>query len=209
MINVYEINEEYFKKINKENAYIIGFIFADGHLYKNENRISIGQKEKEILKQIKKKLSSDHPITKQKNCYIFRFGNKKIYNDLKRFVPVGKKSHIIKFPDFKDDEITFHFIRGYFDGDGCVHKLKNRNDIRVTISSSSREFLNGMASFLEKKDIRCSVKKDKIYNSLGIYAKKQVTAFFNNIYDDADIYLERKKNIFTGHYAKIFKEQFI
>lgn len=48
---MYKINENYFEKIDSENkAYWIGFISADGNVYKNKLSIELNNKDDELLK---------------------------------------------------------------------------------------------------------------------------------------------------------------
>ena len=50
----YDINENYFKTWSNNMAYILGFIAADGVIQKENQCVSISQKESYILEDIKK-----------------------------------------------------------------------------------------------------------------------------------------------------------
>jgi hypothetical protein len=41
-------------------------------------------------------------------------------SDLTRLGAVKNKSLILEFPQFITPKLLSHFIRGYFDGDGCI-----------------------------------------------------------------------------------------
>ena len=44
----------------------------------------------------------------------------KIHHDLEKHGCVENKSLILQFPTTVPEELMHHFIRGYFDGDGCI-----------------------------------------------------------------------------------------
>lgn len=55
--------------------------------------------------------------------------NKKIAKDLIKCGCIPNKSLVLKFPDeriFASKDLIRHFIRGYFDGDGCISYLETK-----------------------------------------------------------------------------------
>ena len=53
------------------------------------------------------------------------FANKYFWNILNSYGCTPRKSLTLKFPDrdiFKSSDLIRHFIRGYFDGDGCFSR---------------------------------------------------------------------------------------
>ncbi|GAB6252411.1 hypothetical protein BCSAG_37290 [Bacillus cereus] len=58
----YDIKENYFKTWSNNMAYILGFIAADGVIQKENQCVSISQKESYILEDIKKELNTNQPI---------------------------------------------------------------------------------------------------------------------------------------------------
>jgi len=118
-----------------------------------------------------------------------------------------KKSYILQFPDLETEELKWHFLRGYLDGDGCILFQKcHKNRIPAcNISSYSTKML-------QSKDfcnINCCLGDTKI-----TYCGSNAIKFLNNIYNNSTIYLKRKyiryisfKHWFPhciGHY-KLFK----
>jgi intein-encoded DNA endonuclease-like protein len=126
----YKINKEYFSKIDSEDkAYFLGFLYADGSM--NEKRhslnIIIQEDDKEVLEKFIKCIGEDRPICYLKNR--LRRPNEKNHVQLsiantylyKQLIDLGcrpKKSFTLEFPNIPK-EFERHFIRGYFDGDGC------------------------------------------------------------------------------------------
>lgn len=62
----YDISEDYFKTWSNNMAYILGFIAADGVIQKENQRVSISQKESYILEDIKQELNTKQPLYQNK-----------------------------------------------------------------------------------------------------------------------------------------------
>src|ERR1017187_5347646 len=94
----------------KNKAYILGLLYADGNMHKNNNVISLELhgRDKEILEKINKELNHNKPLFVHKFVYkhngkkinktYYRLDitNYKIYNDLLSFGLIPNKSLIIK-----------------------------------------------------------------------------------------------------------------
>jgi hypothetical protein len=90
-----------------------------------------------------------------------------------------------------------HFIRGYFDGDGCICKVKNKW-YSITIAGNEG-FIFSLKKFLLDKGIL----KINIYSSgkikiLSITNLTDAFKFKNIIYNCDTVFLGRKKNKFDG-----------
>lgn len=124
------VNANYFKNINtREQAYWLGFIWADGGISKittrasGPNRLRISQKweEKHQLDAFQKTIQSDYEITPvtHKNGHVvgqLDINCRPLCEDLQH-LGYDIKSKRIHIPTLQDD-LIHHFVRGYFDGDG-------------------------------------------------------------------------------------------
>lgn len=201
----YTYNENAFKDNTEEMYYFLGFIFADGCLNKNGSiSININKKDIEILEKFKKYLQTDKPIfyLNKTNSIMFTFGNKNILSTLKSFGLTQKKSLTLKFPSNIPNNMINHFIRGYFDGDGCVSILhgKNLNRIRINLVGtyeflfSIQEFLIRVLKINETKIINMT--KGKNTYQFNIKKKEDTLKVRDFFYLNSSIYLIRKKEIF-------------
>lgn len=196
----YNIDENYFDAIDTQNkAYILGFIYADGCLSKNKSEIIIKlhHKDEDILNIIKSELKSEHPIkriTSYKNHQsVFSFSSKKLYNGLSKIGLTPSKTFTINFPKL-NDELIRHFIRGYFDGDGCLYKGgKNKKLNFFNIFTASFDFKEGICDYLSRNKIEYKIYHRDSGYSININKKESSDIFYNLIYSDAEIYMERKK----------------
>lgn len=170
--NQKSFNEDFFKTWSPAMSYILGFISADGAVVdaRKSSRTcytSIVINDIELLQQIKKAMNSTHPLhlkpgqyKKIKNkiylcrdCYSLRFGSKEMFQDLVNLGITPRKSLRLKLPTIPNKYISF-FIRGYFDGDGCVYLQKRKNNysptIQVIFTSGCRQFLDDLSAKLSK-----------------------------------------------------------
>jgi len=200
----YHINEHYFDKIDNQNkAYLLGLLFADGCNTNKNYTICIELKEsdKKILEKFNEEINSNKPLefrnlnsknSMWSNTYKLYISNKHMYKVLTNHGIVPRKTFIKKFPDWIDDNLKPHFVRGYFDGNGHISKNYKEPVIDIT---SNENFL---------KDIKNYIKKNTELNShFRKVGKKTYRVFFRGgnvvrrlikfIYKDANLFIERKK----------------
>lgn len=180
--NAYDIDEDYFKKINTEDrAYFFGLIATDGYIGKHIDnkciRLELKAEDKHILDTFRKCLKTKKPISKIKRknkfkltkikyfySYSLSVMNVKMRQDLIDKGIANKKSYTLKFPTKKIIPIKLmrHYIRGVFDGDGsCSRPKKGYNPI-VEFVGGSLDFLKGLKSCLLKHKINYT----SIYSNL-------------------------------------------
>lgn len=196
----YNVNENYFEKINNQNkAYILGFIYADGCLSKKKYEliIKLNIKDLVILENIKKELKSEHPIkiinvNRLNNQCSLRISSKKLCNSLMKIGLTPAKTFTIKFPELNNNFIR-HFIRGYFDGDGCLLNPRKKYNT-FNIFTASEEFKNKLIEILETNSIKSNVYCINNGFSINITNFKNTLLFYNYIYKNSKLYLKRKKD---------------
>lgn len=141
-------------------AYVLGFFAADGSMLKNRRGgyfIEFTITDRIVLEHIQQATGSTHRIAERnrgndawKLQYRLQIGSKEWFEDLVRLGFTQKKSNTLEFPKIPKQHIG-HFIRGYFDGDGCVYfgqhwsKEKGKN---IWVFTSS--FTCGNKIFLER-----------------------------------------------------------
>lgn len=141
-------------------SYILGFWFADGSVERSVSirghYIRVGSTEYDVVAYIKEQLSAQHNIhkairTPRKTYHLLRIGDQQLYNDLTRLGVIERKSCIVTFPKVPKKYLPF-FVRGYFDGDGCVYLEKSENNstkrLTTIFTSGSLVFLDQLRSIL-------------------------------------------------------------
>lgn len=98
-------------------------------------------------------------------------------------------------PDTVPEYLLKHFIRGYFDGDGCITKMKNHTYYRFHLCCASESFLRQIANVLNDQcNLEVGIKKRKNSNMYYFESNKKdiCHTFLYYIYNNATIYLDRK-----------------
>lgn len=209
----YTLNHNYFENINsRDKAYFLGLLVADGSV-NNKNLVStfLQEKDKHILETFKNYLNYTGVIKYNKNRtktsqaqYSLRFISKKICEDLSKYGVVKNKTFITYFPDIPE-EFYSNFIRGVFDGDGCIYISQNLRNSLFSITGNKmlltkiqdvlKEFclLNNNNKVYEIK----SIKGTNSIHTIHFGGRKQIKRIYDYLYKDSgDLFLKRKKEKF-------------
>ncbi len=195
---VYEVNHNFFEKIDtEEKAYLFGLWMADGSVGKNY--ISLTMKDKDIIEKIKITINYTGSIyIRQPNIgknlsYTVQVYSKKLCQDLKNKGCIPKKSLVLKFPYEHIPKILLrHFLRGLFDGDGCIYTTKKGyNSVHLT---GTREICEGFSQSCQiSGGYTHSSKTGKNTWCWRVAQKEYVNYFLDLLYSNCNIYLDRKK----------------
>ena len=210
-------NEDYFETIDTEaKAYFLGFIMTDGnvsirHCSSPAIRLQIQTSDNYILEKLKLEYGTDNKISicnRKTSMSELRVHSKKMAQDLEKYGVVPCKTGKEQFPINKIPKYLIrHFLRGFFDGDGWV---------TITTHGKSKPRLN--VGFCGNVNVIPQI-KDYLTKELGVYnlkptfkerdnlssiiygSKNDVKKLYDYFYQDATIYLTRKKDKFDFYYA--------
>lgn len=212
-----KINENFFSKDTQESFYLAGFLAADGNVDKNLRRITIGLAEKDLifLNKIKTLIEFKGNLTKSishgskrsekykdTTAYFLRFSSKQVADDLTRFNIVPCKTKIYDFPEWLiDHPLVHHFMRGYFDGDGCLRHDNKQLSFSLV---GNKFFLEKFQNILEKQ---CYIKNNKISKDRNIFklkycGNKLVPKICEFLYNNSTFHLDRKYYIYKNMVSK-------
>lgn len=207
-------NKNFFKKWSSEMAYVLGYTFADGAVYSNKrgsSYLEYTSTDLELINKVKVLLNSEHKISKRmkynpncKDSYRLQIGGVELLKDLEKYGIRQNKSLTVKFPIIPNKYLS-SFIRGYFDGDGCVHfekyfkKDRNKDNWVFTtdFTSGSKGFLTGLWNSIEKY-----VSGGYLYKKRGgyslVFSRHDSVALFRLMYNNVSsrMFLERKYKVF-------------
>ena len=197
-----------FDKISNEmEAYIMGFWFSDGWVSTKQAGLKLSKIDENILIKIKNYISKEVNMSYYKNSCGFVISSEEIINNLIKLGCLRNKTYKkLEIPKM-NDELLRHFIRGYFDGDGTIYRDKKR--LKCNICSINKEFLEDIQKILTNNNIistiNIEIREGKVcktpqgfsINCKNMYRLfiRQTTAFrdfYNFMYKDSNIYLERK-----------------
>ena len=213
----YTLNEDYFEKIDsEEKAYFLGLLYADGcnQPQRNTTTIMLQERDGHILEKFYKEINCNKPLyfykKRQKhhqNYLKVEINSQKFSLDLEKLGCVKDKAFIIDFPSdyiFSNNKLIRHFVRGYFDGDGCVGIYRNKKNagkngyknVTCNITSNSL-FCFAIKELLQDININCSIvvaNKSEHTRTLVIGGNKQAIRFLDWIYKESNVHLNRKYN---------------
>lgn len=179
------VNEDFFKTWSPKMAYVLGFIYADGSVEdcRESSRtcyLLLSNNDLDLLNDISTAMSSEKSVQIRKprltkikgkeywckTSYVVRIGNKKIYEDLIHLGLCSRKSLVIQLPEMPERFFSY-FLRGYFDGDGCINIEKTKkNRMNIIFTSGSKIFIEQLASKIQSI---CPILKSSVSNGNGAF----------------------------------------
>lgn len=196
-VRKYTHDENFFEVIDtKEKAYLLGLWMADGCNVSNGNVVSLALTDRELIDLGKKLLKYTGPIYKSErtNCadiFTLCISSQSLSNSLSAQGCGFRKSLTMSFPSKVPYAQMSHFVRGYFDGDGCIHRRKQSDNFTIHILGSEN-FCRGLQNMIPVKSFVHQRAKQRIW-FLGIYNRRDVRIFCEWLYRDSDnLRLERK-----------------
>ncbi len=209
----YTVNDNYFENIDTpDKAYFLGLLTADGSINKNTICIYLQERDSGILRKFKDYIQTNSPLDKrirkfpQSSLIGFHVTSPKIVNDLSKWGVVKNKTFKTYFPPIAE-ELWNHFIRGVFDGDGCIwtgNANRNWSTIGAVTITGNLELMNAIQDILvkecrlQKNKINLKLCKDGVIGNLVYGGNKQVLRIKNYLYKDCrNLYLTRKLEKFN------------
>jgi hypothetical protein len=215
-----KVNKNFFKKWNRQMAYVLGFFAADGYITLNKrgaNFWCIDITDKDLLYNIRDIIESEHKISERigtennKNQYRLQIGSKEMCNDLRKLGFQENKTKSLSTPNVPQKYFS-DFVRGYFDGDGNVwigflnKKRKTPTKVITTVfTSCSYDFLKVLKDRLEIFGITKGVIREMLGNYFHLtYSILNSLKLYNFMYnrgllDTKGLFLERKKRVFDKY----------
>jgi len=207
------LNQDFFKTWTPEMAYVLGYFAADGSMMINNrggHYIEFTSTDRILLEHVQKATRSTQAITerpirtaKWKQAYRLQIGSKVWFADLLRMGFIQGKSNTLALPRVPDPCIG-HFVRGYFDGDGCVYfnelkyaDRKNKRWVVLTLfTSGSRNFLTDLWHVLKSHGLKGGSLRTKARGFELAFSHRDSLALYRLMYHTApisDLYLTRKR----------------
>jgi len=200
-------------------AYILGFIVADGSVWKRKNRkdsyvMNITSKDREHLEEIQKVMLSQYKLglkssgsTREKKYSYIQISNKEICKDLINLGIIPRKTYDGLNSIKVSDRYFSDFVRGFFDGDGSVYIYKVNEVLQVKIGfvSSSLSFITGFNQQLCKN---LNIPTKSVHRKIDKHGIRMILYDICFYIDDCEklaefmygdnptLYLPRKRKIF-------------
>lgn len=192
---------------NEEKAYWLGFIFADGCIASGRsNNIEISLQKSDVghLEKFKHFISAKQNIVVDSFRCRICITNKNLKDSLIKLGCTPKKSLTLQFPKI-ENSLMRHFIRGYFDGDGCITRSrKNSIWTDANIACGSEDFIFALKKYLEEEldiDFLYIYRRPNSNTKILMVTDSKFKKLVNYMYLDCNIYLDRKFHRFENSIA--------
>lgn len=211
----YTCDYHYFDVIDtEEKAYWLGFLTADGWINKNEESnagvtgIELQYGDIKHLKKFNKSIGGNYQITdrwkpcpissrdktKKNHMCVIRIFSLTMYDSLTKKGFTNNKTYDCHIPVLRQDLLR-HYLRGYFDGDGCLSFTGK--SLHVNFATASKILNNDLIQILKSQEISYTERTyitefNTTMYRVDIYKNRDRIKFLNWIYKDCNIYLDRK-----------------
>lgn len=203
------LNENYFDNIDtEEKAYFLGLIITDGCIHNTKGRqsliaVTLQDRDKYILEKFKDEINSNKKITSDgRGCSSINILSNNLVKSLRRYGVTENKSLHTILPTNIPRHLYPHLIRGILDGDGSISFYARPNRKchvkAIRFCQGNEKFLKDMVDLLyqecEIEKINTYKEKDSLW-SIAYRKNDSMIKIINYIYNEAHIYLKRKKHL--------------
>lgn len=184
---VNDINDDFVDLLNPDFCYFLGIFLADGHI--DSKGIYLSQSNAPFLHKIQSIMGHTGTLKKDSRSsnpnYKLVIVSKKLRKILEGYKIDSNKKFTAPYIDC--GKYSRDFVRGVFDGDGCIHYTYTSGtfaSICFSITSGSEDMINGLSSYFYSNNIPNTVlKKDNCY-VLTINILSDILKAFHNLYDN-------------------------
>jgi hypothetical protein len=137
--------------------YYLGLLATDGCIHSKSGSVSLGLKDLELIQAFSKFVGfpriNHYRDARFENCFMYsvKFVNWEAVAQLESLGLTSKKTHTLAV----SFALSYPFLRGVIDGDGCVRLVKNT--LLVSIATASHTFKEQLVNFLTSEGFNVAV----------------------------------------------------
>lgn len=207
-------------EVNDEtSAYFLGLMYSDGYTSESQIGIKLQKRDVSVLQKVVDYFFEDgYEVLVYNNTAEIKISSKYMVDNLRdKWGCLESKTYKeLTVPNISS-ELIRHFIRGYFDGDGTI--FFSKNGFKANICSINIKLLEDFKVIFNANNIECTInteiREGKTFNIIGniaanncknmhrLYVRKKeaLITFYNYMYKDATIYIERKKDKYDSFFV--------
>lgn len=215
---VHSVDHGYFGTIDTaEKAYWLGAILADGTVHEQRgrnggvtHRMSLSQhaSDREWLERFRADIEASYPLKLSSGTTLaLAVSSRQMCDDLRRHGVTPRKTFGHPAPTVRGPLLP-HFVRGFFDGDGCIYtSVRKVSQDPVVLFSATL----GMCEWL-LREIRqgASISTGGVYRvsspvirAARFPGRRAVEAIYRWMYHDATRWMPRKRTVFESIYGVV------
>jgi len=179
--------------------YLVGVVATDGCLSSSGGSVIIVQKDRFYLESIKNRFGIKANVAEHKNgkgliSYHLQIGSVELYRKLEGIGLTPKKSKTIGELCIPK-EYRVSFLRGVFDGDGCITGFDNNGNIQWVwkLMSASKLFIDYLRNLIfDEFNVDSEIYKNRMVYVIQ-YGAGKAEVIIRKLYAQGILSLERKK----------------
>ena len=189
-----------FSTYTPESAYWAGFIAADGCITGGYLKICLHYQDIDHLEKFKQFVKSTHKISSNTEKYNraeigFKLSDQ-MKDDLLLNYNIGPNKSLTYEMPILPKECFWPFVRGYFDGDGCIcESFSNKNSRKATLYTTIVGSKLLIPELYELIGIRGSIQEKSTTKTIK-YCTNSSLELLETLYDSETVYLNRKYNLY-------------
>lgn len=193
-----KVNHFYFSNYSEENCYWAGFILADGYIRTKKRftlEIKLQKQDVAHLHKIKSSMEFKGNIIERETYFNITISSPQIIEDLNNnFGIYNKKSLTCTIIEKIPKMYLKDFIRGYFDGDGCITHTTTATisflGTERTVDFIRKYFYNEVGIRLRSKEMPDITHNKNI--CCIFYSGKSAFKCLHHMYENSTQFLDRK-----------------
>lgn len=151
----YTVDDSYFERpLTPTGAWVLGVIAGDGCITQRKGVVQaldiVG--DADVLQKIAAELGSNYPFRQLQGVLDLRIYSSRLARSLAHYGFGPAKTYTLPFPELPEGLIR-HFVRGYWDADGCVTRTKRANGgarVSLVAVTTSREFADALSVIVRR-----------------------------------------------------------
>ena len=207
---MYYINNLFQNVNDASSAYWLGFLFADGFVSKDRNRVRLELqiRDEYMIDNFLKFLDTNYKKYYTKNNSVgVQIDNEILHSNLIKLGCIPLKSYTntsIPSNILNNEILLWNFLRGIFDGDGCIFKEpKNNYGIYFMGTKNIIEQIQKCNPIFSEFFVQQELRSNNCYylRTSKFYVVKEV---FNKMYNNipTELCLKRKYDIFKNYISE-------
>lgn len=199
----YSLDIDYFKTINScDKAYWLGLLSADGCNSRDRTiKLGLNNQDCDTLVKLKQCINYSGPIKNIREDMVeLQINSREFTNNIMKYGIVTNKTFKINLPKIPNN-LYRDFIRGYFDGDGCIYINKKTNRATFTIAGNYDMVKSIQKILIQELHLKNNkISKQKTIYQFSYSAYKDIIKIYEYLYKDAQLYMNRKYNKFNEYF---------
>lgn len=219
---VHHFDEKFFSQVDThDKAYMLGFILGDGCLSQRVSSrrltVAVADSDREIVEAMADRLGCATLLTvreatakNEQDKAILVVGSTPLVNDLVRAgIPMSPKSGIEPFLEQATPALTWSFLRGLSDADGCIRVYERTREFGGKVYGPYQKVkwsitiglpcVEGICKFLQSEGFALPAKCIQLKQGTSLFevsSSSLLKEVRTKLYQDGSLWLPRKREAF-------------